>query len=251
MMGVRLPLPAQMAEHCVKKLGIVSAPELGEKVLLTHTMECATETIKTEIISFSINNGGSIAVRISGFGSLGKSSLATNILSKFPYASLIHTDRVMPDREERKKRGLPNGDDPAVLRFELLQQAVKELSSGNSVDDIVYNHVTGKHNSVGKIFPSNLIIIEGACALYSQLNLPIPSFGIFLDADQETKIQLRHMVNTTERGYDEKRSLESMDGYLDSYNKFILPSKSNAKISFTIGLDYSYSSPSIINCSCK
>lgn len=159
----------------------------------------------------------------------------------------------MPDREERRRLGLTNGDDPKAIHFEVIQKAVKSLLSGIAVPNIVYDHTSGRHKTIGTIEPSDTIIIDGASSLYKELVFPdTPTMGIFLDADSDdTRITLRNQVNIIERGYTPAQSNTSMRGYLEAYHKFIAPTKQWEDIVFVVDKDRRFRSTHITDCTCR
>lgn len=222
-----------------------------ESISRTHTLACLTTNLH-DIISEKLDSHSPFVVRIAGFGSLGKTTVANSLAGLFPSATVLGTDGFMPDREERRRRNLTNGDIPAGIDFEGMRNDILQLTSGVAVKNRVYNHYTGKHEVVGLLQPSQLIILDGACALYSDLRLLISSYGIFLNAnDDKVRAFLRHQVNTTERGYSEEQSQKALPGYLAGYNEFVLPSRQYADAVCMVDRKRHYQSPVITNCLCS
>lgn len=226
--------------------------ERSEAIPQTHDMDCVVQTLARKVTHRNPKID-SFIIRISGFGSLGKSTLSHKLAASLPDTSIIRTDMAMPDRQERRSRGLSNGDDPNVIHFEKIQDAVQKLLSGTPIPDILYDHTTGTHKVIGTIRPARQIIIDGACSLYPELRLPhVRSMGIFLDADSDdTRIALRNRVNVDERGYTPKESQRSMSGYLEAYSQFIAPTKRRADIVLVVDVDRTFQSKYITTCSCR
>lgn len=225
------------------------AEVIPERTARTHDLECLVATLH-DAITEHIDGHTPFVIRISGYSALGKSTLANRLANSFTSATIIPTDSFMLDREKRRARGITNGDDPQIIDFAGLYNAVYQLTSGNTVEIPVYNHHTGKHDTTKLLSPSNIIIIEGACALYDNVRVPFPTIGIFLDADDHTKIKLRHDVNVHERGYTEEQFLKALAGYLEAYKEFIQPSMANADYVCTVDVHRKYESPRIIHCVC-
>ncbi len=221
----------------------------SEQVNFTHDLGCLTSSLH-HVLTERLHENEPFVVRIAGFGSLGKSTLANHLAALFSSATVLGTDGFMPDREERKTRNLTNGDDPAGINFEAMRETIAQLTSGRTVDKREYNHQTGRHDIVGILKPSPLIILEGACALYHNLRLPISSYGIFLDAHDEIRAFLRHEVNVHERGYSEEQSQKALPGYLDGYRQFVLPSIQYADVVCMVDRQRRYQSETIIRCGC-
>lgn len=216
----------------------------------THDIQCLVASLH-EVITGQMDGHMPFVVRISGYSALGKSTLANRLADSFLSAVIIPTDSFMFDREERRARGITSGDDPQTIDFAGLRNAVQRLISGNIVEIPLYNHHTGKHDEKKLLGYSNIIIIEGASALYDEIKIPHPSLSIFLDADDDTKVKLRHDVNVYERGYTDEQFQTSLAGYLEAYKVFIQPSMANADYVCTVDVHRRYESPFITNCACK
>jgi len=221
-------------------------PETAQR---THDLGCLAASLHDEISRRM--DEGHLIVRVAGFGSTGKSTIAKGVEGTFDYVPVLQTDGYMPDRETRNTHNWSNGDDPEVINFPKMLENIKRLFSGMEVPDITYDHATGKHIVVGILRPSKLIIAEGACALYDELLLPVPSLRIFLDADSEdTRAALRHQVNMSERGYSKEQSRLALPGYLNAYKKFVLPSMHNADHIVIVDAMRRYQTTLISRCAC-
>lgn len=215
----------------------------------THELACFIRGLH-DLVAQKITDTGPAVTCISGLSALGKSLIAHQLADSFEEATTIQTDSFQLDREERRRRNIVYGDDPQTINFEALQKTVLELASGNPVEVPIYNHHTGKHDSTATLHPSNMLIIEGACALYDNLQLPFSSLKIFLDADHQTGIYLRHKVNMQERGYTEDRFEQELPRYIEAYERFIKPSKVNADYVCTVDKNWRYKSALIKSCIC-
>lgn len=216
----------------------------------THDIQCLVDSLH-EVMTGQMHGHMPFVVRISGYSALGKSTLANRLADSFPSAVIIPTDSFMLDREDRRKRGITSGDDPQTINFTGLRNVVDLLSSGRAALIPVYNHHNGKHDATKFLIPSNIIIVEGASALYDEVKIPHPSVKIFLDADDEVKIKLRYDVNVHERGYTEDQFWSALPGYLEAYTKFIQPSVANADYVCTVNVRRRYESSLITNCACN
>lgn len=219
--------------------------EISER---SHGLECVVAALEKNVRSRETHTTPFI-VRISGYSALGKSTLARQLADRLD-AAVIQTDGYMLDRETRRARGLTNGDDPQTIDFEGMKAAIDLLASGESVHIPQYNHHTGRHETTSEVAPAAVIVIEGASALYSELQVSHPELKIFLDADESTKIRLRHDVNVLERGYTEEQFQQALPGYLAAYATYIQPSLANADLVLQVTQGWEYKVPFIQNCAC-
>lgn len=226
------------------------ATEHAERFTKAHGIDCFAASLHTLIDSQAADCKYCIT-RISGYSALGKSTVASRLSDSFPSAVIVPTDSFMLDRAGRHARGITNGDDPQTINFAGLRNVVDLLISGRAAFIPIYNHHTGKHDETKLLIPSPIIIIEGASALYGEMNLTYPSINIFLDADDATKIKLRHDVNVGERGYTEEQFQAAIPGYLEAYRQFIQPSMKNAHYICTINQQREYMFPQITRCVCQ
>lgn len=224
--------------------------EYVEQTIRAHGIECFAASLHDLAVSKAADREYCIT-RISGYSALGKSTVARRLSDSFPSAVIVPTDSFMLDRAGRRARGVTNGDDPQTINFAGLRNVVDLLTSGRAAFIPIYNHHTGKHDETKLLIPSPVIIIEGASALYAEMNLAYPSINIFLDADDETKIKLRHDVNVAERGYTEKQFQAAIPGYLEAYRQFIQPSMKNAHYICTVDQQRKYMFPQITRCVCQ
>lgn len=230
---------------------ILYSPEIEivpERMEKAHNLECVVSGL--EILVRQQVKDTPFVIRISGYSALGKSTLARALGERLG-AAIVQTDGYMLDRETRKQFGLTNGDDPRTIDFAGMRLATEQLASGNRVRIPQYNHKTGRHDEEKEIVPSNIIIIEGASALYDEFQPPFPGLKIFIDADEAVKIQLRHDVNVHERGYTEEQFQQALPGYLAAYATYIQPTLKNADHVLRVTKERQYQAKFIQECLCS
>lgn len=220
-----------------------------ETITRAHDLECFVTALHC-LIDQHTKPSARFVVRISGYSALGKSTLANRLAAHVPSVVIIPTDSFMLDREERRRLGLSNGDDPKIIDFLGLLHAVDQLRSGESIEIPLYDHRTGMHDRKKLLLPADIIIVEGACALYDEVRIYGPMMSVFLDADDGTKIKLRHDVNVGERGYTEEQFWAAVPGYLTAYQRFIQPSVANADYVCVVNDERRYVFQYIARCVC-
>ncbi len=228
----------------------LESDDAPEQITRAHDLDCFVATLH-DLTNLHVGFSGRFVVRISGYSALGKSTLTNRLAATLPSAVVVPTDSFMMDRDKRRALGLSNGDDPKTIDFESLLHVVGRLLLGESIEIPLYNHRTGLHDAKKVLYPADVIIIEGACALYDAVKIPDAMVSIFLDADDETKIKLRHDVNVGERGYTEEQFLSALPGYLAAYQQFIQPSMANADYIGVVNQERRFVIPFITRCMCR
>ena len=132
------------------------------------------------------------------------------------------------DRDQRLLSGrLPL--DPDANYLDLLEEHLRLLKQGKSIDVPIYNHGTGKFDSPRSLAPSPIIIIEGLHALYPQL-LPLLDFSIYVDPDHDVKWQWKYERDVKKRGHRAEALREEMLKREAAYKRWIDFQKTNANI---------------------
>lgn len=215
----------------------------------SHELACFMRGFH-DVVAAKIQGDEPVIVAISGLSALGKSMIANRLAASFDDATILQTDGFQLEREERRRRNIIHGDDPAVFNFDGLNRAIQELTAGNPIEVPTYNHQNGKLDSTVVLQPSEILIIEGTSSLYDETKLPSPAIKIFLDANDETGIYLRHKVNTEQRGHSEEQFQQELAKYLEAYEHFIRPSKINADYLCMVNKNWQYNAEFILQCIC-
>jgi len=131
--------------------------------------------------------------------------------------------------EERTKI---NFDHPQSIDFDLLVEHLKELKSGNSIEQPVYSFID--HNRTGETItthPKTVMIVEGILLLTNAELRKLFDIKIFVHTDSDERLIRRLKRDIHERGRDLEEVLNRYQTTLKPmHQQFIEPSKEFADI---------------------
>ncbi|WP_179319536.1 uridine kinase [Winogradskyella helgolandensis] len=177
-----------------------------------------------------------LIIGIAGGTGCGKTTVVNTILKELPegQVGVISQDSYYKDTshlsfEERVKI---NFDHPRSIDFELLEEHLKELKKGNSINQPVYSFV--KHNRTGDIIvtkPRKVMIVEGILILSHAEIRELFDIKIYVHADSDERLIRRLRRDITERGRDINEVLQRYQSTLKPmHQQFIEPMKEYADI---------------------
>ncbi len=117
--------------------------------------------------------------------------------------------------EERQQL---NFDHPDSIDFELLNQHLKELKAGKSIEQPVYSYITCSRSKTETVTvdPADVIIIEGILIFtYPELRKEM-DIKIFVDADDDDRLMRVMARDIIERG-------KTVDTVIERYSKTVKP----------------------------
>jgi len=177
-----------------------------------------------------------LIIGIAGGTGCGKTTVVNTILNKLPEGEVgvISQDSYYKDTSHLSydERVKINFDHPRSIDFELLENHLKELKKGNSIDQPVYSFV--KHNRTGDTIntkPRKVMIVEGILILSHAEIRELFDIKIFVHADSDERLIRRLKRDITERGRDINEVLTRYQNTLKPmHQQFIEPMKEYADI---------------------
>ena len=177
-----------------------------------------------------------LIIGIAGGTGCGKTTVVNTILKELPEGEVgvISQDSYYMDTshlsfEERVKI---NFDHPRSIDFKLLEQHLKDLKNGKSINQPVYSFV--KHNRTGDIIitkPRKVMIVEGILILSHAEIRDLFDIKIYVHADSDERLIRRLKRDITERGRDINEVLQRYQNTLKPmHQQFIEPMKEYADI---------------------
>ena len=177
-----------------------------------------------------------LVVGIAGGSGSGKTTVVTNIVSRFQrnQIAVIQQDSYYRDNSHipPEERGHINFDHPGSLEFDLLCNHVKKLKQGIPVERPVYSFLTcTRTEETIQVEPADILILEGILILANAALRKLIDFKVFIDADPDD--MLRRIINRDieERGRTAGEVLERYKKTVSPMHlQFIEPTKKYADI---------------------
>ena len=144
-------------------------------------------------------------VLVGGGSASGKTYVLKKVLEKIPSdrVAKISLDDYYKDfsvlpMEERAKI---NFDHPKAFDWKLLNEQLKALKNGETIEKPIYDFTTHSRSSITEIVePKDLIIIEGIMALVNKDLRAIGDLKVFINASRERRLVRRIERDMRERG---------------------------------------------------
>ncbi|CAD5226000.1 unnamed protein product [Bursaphelenchus xylophilus] len=166
-------------------------------------------------------------IGICGGSASGKTTVARRIIERLemPWVTVLSMDSFYKvlNGEERERAGQQNYnfDHPAAFDFDLLEETLRRLSEGKSVDVPVYDFTTHARDKNSKVmYGADVLIFEGILSFFRPAIADMMDIKVFVDTDSDTRLARRLKRDTAERGRDAA-------GVIDQYFKFVKPAFDN------------------------
>lgn len=177
-----------------------------------------------------------LIIGIAGGTGCGKTTVVNQIINELPKneVGVISQDSYYNDLshltlEERRKT---NFDHPSAIDFKLLEQHLKALKAGESVEQPVYSFL--ECNRTEKTIPTHprkVMIVEGILILTNSEIRNMCDIKIFVHADTDERLIRRLKRDVNERGWNLNETLENYQNVIKPmHDQFIEPTKEYADI---------------------
>jgi uridine kinase len=178
----------------------------------------------------------SLVIGIAGGTGSGKTTVTNAILDKLDRSRMLVIQHDSYYKDISTHGGRPpekvNFDHPDSLETDLLIRHIRELRSGRSVEQPVYNFTTHRRLDSTRILePKEIIILDGILIFVNKELRDLMDIKLFVDTDADERLIRRIRRDILERG----RSVESvMQQYMTTVKpmhlEFVEPSKHWADI---------------------
>lgn len=184
-----------------------------------------------------------IIIGIAGGTGSGKTTVVKKIMSVIPkgHVAVLGQDSYYRDNAELsfEQRQKINYDHPRSIDFDLLIQHLKQLKSGEPIEEPIYSYVTHTRTEDYKVIhPKDVVIVEGILVFTNEELRDLCDIKIFVHADADERLIRRMRRDITERGRDIDEVLNRYETMLKPmHNQFIEPSMKYADIIVPVGGD--------------
>ncbi len=168
-----------------------------------------------------------IILGIVGDSATGKTTLSTGvarILGPERCTVLCADDYHKYDRQERAENGL-SALNPRANYLDILTQHLCALRQGQPILKPVYNHKTGTLERPEYVTPTDYIIVEGLLGYTTRALRDCYDVKIFLDPEEDLRIQWKIHRDVAHRGYSREQVLASLEKRKDDSPTYIHPQR--------------------------
>ena len=160
-------------------------------------------------------------ILIGGGSASGKTYVLKKVLEQIPNEKVAHVsiDDYYKDLSSLpiEERAKVNFDHPKAFDWKLMNEQLKELKNGKTIQKPVYDFTThSRSDKIETVEPKELIIIEGIMALVNKDLRALGDLKVFISASRERRLVRRIERDMRERG----RTYESI---IEQYFTTVLP----------------------------
>ncbi|THB71323.1 MAG: phosphoribulokinase [Desulfovibrio sp.] len=173
-----------------------------------------------------------ILLGIAGDSASGKTTIAEGIVSvlgRDRVTSLCCDDYHKYTRAQRKAKGV-SALDPRSNFIDIMQNNFLQLRKGEAILKPVYDHEVGDFRPPEYIEPKDFVIVEGLLAFHTRKMRDAFDVKIYLDPQEELRVDWMFKRNTTKRGYSLDEMRESLARRQGHSERFIHPQRRFADI---------------------
>lgn len=177
-------------------------------------------------------NRKTVILGVVGDSASGKTTLTrgiVNLLGKENVTAICSDDYHRYNRKQRKELGI-TALDPRCNYIDIMEQHFHLLRQGRPILKPIYNHSTGDFDPPEYIKPTKFVIIEGLLGFHTRIMRSCFDVKVYLDPQEELRIEWKIKRDTVERGYTREQVLEALKKRTDDSRNFILPQRALADI---------------------
>ncbi len=177
-----------------------------------------------------------LTIGIAGGTGCGKTTVVNQIINELPdgEVGVISQDSYYKDLSHLslEQRRMTNFDHPQSIDFELLEEHLKLLKAGKSIQQPVYSFLeSNRTDKTIPISPSKVLIVEGILILTNAQIRKMLDIKIFVHADSDERLIRRLKRDINERGWNLDETLDKYQSNIKPMHlQFIEPSKEYADI---------------------
>ena len=160
-------------------------------------------------------------ILIGGGSASGKTYVLNKVLERIPSDKIAHVsiDDYYKDLSNLpiEERAKVNFDHPKAFDWKLMNEQLRELKNGKTIQKPVYDFTThSRSDKIETVEPKELIIIEGIMALVNKDLRSLGDLKVFISASRERRLVRRIERDMRERG-------RTYDSIIEQYFTTVLP----------------------------
>jgi uridine kinase len=224
-----------MSKYCMLYTSLnlcdIQTPIISEALLFEHLM---LQKIPVKRIDFfyTLCLAECKLVAITGDSGVGKSTLTEALRSIFPFDSnlVLETDRYHKWERGNEQWNTVTHLHPEANFLEKIQDDTFMLKMGQQIQQVDYDHATGKFTAPETIDSKNYMFLCGLHTLYKEELRAVSDLKIYIDTDLPLKRVWKIQRDMKKRGYTFEKCVEIFDKRQEDYKKYIHPQMNYADI---------------------
>ena len=177
-----------------------------------------------------------LVIGIAGGTGSGKTTVVNKIISSLPQGEVAGRPQ---DSYYRDSSHIPpelrcdiNFDEPAAIEWELLEQHLRDLKAGRTIQMPTYSYLTcTRQPETVTVEPRDVVIIEGILILTQPELCKLMDVKVFVDADADDRLIRVISRDCIERGRTPQMVIDRYEAVLKPMHQlYIEPSKRNADL---------------------
>ena len=179
-----------------------------------------------------MNRTRPILLGIVGDSASGKTTISAGIekiLGPERVTNLCSDDYHRYNRVQRKDLNI-SALHPDCNHIDIMEHNFHQLRRGEAILKPVYNHATGDFDPPVYVKPREFVIIEGLLGFYNQAMRDAFDVKIYLDPQEELRVDWKFKRDTVKRGYTREEVQASLDRRTDVSVNYIRPQRRFADI---------------------
>lgn len=171
-------------------------------------------------------------IAIAGDSGVGKSTVVNALHKIFPYDSnlVLESDRYHKWERHDINWNKLNHLHPDANYLEYMTDDTYRLKLGENIEQVDYDHSTGKFTPPQSIQPKPFIFLCGLHTLYKSELRATLDLKVYVDVEKELKRFWKIHRDIKNRGYSKEKANSIFNERLATYNEFISPQKHHADI---------------------
>ncbi|ADU63545.1 MAG: phosphoribulokinase [Pseudodesulfovibrio sp.] len=173
-----------------------------------------------------------ILLGIVGDSAAGKTTISAGIekiLGPDRVTNICSDDYHKFNRVQRAEKNI-SALHPDCNYIDIMQHNFYQLRRGEAILKPVYNHHTGDFDPPVYIEPKEFVIVEGLLGFYTKKMRDAFDVKIYLDPDEELRVDWKFKRDTVKRGYTRDQVQASLDKRIDVSTNYIRPQRKFADI---------------------
>jgi uridine kinase len=224
-----------MKEYCslYKNINLLEYknPLISEEILYNYLQNKNISIYRIDL-SYTLRLSECKLIAISGDSGVGKTTLLSSIRKIFPFDKnlILEADRYHKwERTDENWKKITHLNPEANYLEKMLDDTFM-LKMGEQVQQVDYDHSTGKFTDAQIIDSKQFIFLCGLHTLYNEEMRLISDLKIFVDTEKSLKKLWKIQRDMKKRGYTFEKCLEIFEKRQADYEKFIFPQKKYADI---------------------